>query len=1089
MIKLNLCWIIYFPLFINAQSFDTTKVSSELDSLINVSRSLTGQSKFDSALEVILNAEKICLATFGAESAEYGSVCFNHGRVFDFKGNFQDAEKWYLESKAIRERILGKEHPDYATSLNNLAYIYQELGDYSKAIDLNLEAKDIRERTIGKNHQHYASSLNNLAILYLKMGKPADAESYYLEAKDIIQKTHGKEHPEYANYLNNLGDLYSKMGRHEKAEAYFFESLKIKQNLYGKNHPAYAFTLKNLSNLYKQMGDFEKAKLYAIESVEINKEVVGVNHPEYARSVQTLGGIYLLMGKMEEAEIYLQQSLDLHEKLYGSMHAKTAGVLTDLAVCYKDLGNFEKAEAYYLQAITILEKALGKENISYVNTLNNLGVLYWTILNYKKAELLFLEVKAIRKKLLGSEHQDYAGIVNNLGGLYADMGQFDVAEPLLIESMEIKARILGEEHPSYTGSINNLGAFYFMIREVEKAESFAIKAVNMREKLFGKQSPEYLESLNLLAKLYEYQKKYSESSKLLEAYFALKQTSLSQSTSFLSEQELGYYSMIYQEKLDELSAYLYHRWSKMQQTENLSALVYDQMLFHKGFIMTSALRLNTLANHLGKSSQNYQQYKMFRLQLAREYTKPIAERSRINELEEKANTAEKQLAKEIDGYTKMKQAIHWNQIQGILQKNEAAIEFINFPYDDQDTKDHTQYAAILVKPELKTPVFIPLFEEKSLDSILRSKNVRRLEYVNELYSLTQRGVNPIGLKQSSLTELIYKPLESHLENVQKVYYSLSGLLHQINLDAIPISSTESWADRMKLVNLLSTRQLVINDYQDFTTRTATVYGGIYYDSDTTMQAVKEIKGSELKQTLSFHQSDVKSRGLHWNYLPGTEQEINSIQSILSKAGYKMDVYKAHQATEESFKNIGVKEKSPQIIHLATHGYFFEDQKENFSERFSKEDLLRQAKQPMLRSGLILSGGNTGWMGKELPDSKEDGILTAYEISQMNLSNTELVVLSACETGLGNIQGNEGVYGLQRAFKIAGAKYLIMSLWQVPDKQTSMLMITFYKKWLEAESSPTGEKKMSIPDAFHAAQKELRDLGFDPYQWAGFVLIE
>ena len=145
---------------------------------------------------------------------------------------------------------------------------------------------------------------------------------------------------------------------------------------------------------------------------------------------------------------------------------------------------------------------------------------------------------------------------------------------------------------------------------------------------------------------------------------------------------------------------------------------------------------------------------------------------------------------------------------------------------------------------------------------------------------------------------------------------------------------------------------------------------------------------------------------------------------------------------------------------------------------------------MIRSGILLSGANYAWKnGKPFHERMEDGILTAYEISQMNLSNTELVVLSACETGLGDIQGNEGVYGLQRAFKIAGAKYLIMSLWQVPDKQTSMLMTTFYRKWLEAEGPDKGRKKMSIPDAFHAAQKDLRDMGLDPYQWAGFVLVE
>lgn len=137
---------------------------------------------------------------------------------------------------------------------------------------------------------------------------------------------------------------------------------------------------------------------------------------------------------------------------------------------------------------------------------------------------------------------------------------------------------------------------------------------------------------------------------------------------------------------------------------------------------------------------------------------------------------------------------------------------------------------------------------------------------------------------------------------------------------------------------------------------------------------------------------------------------------------------------------------------------------------------------MLRSGLILAGGNHAWKtGKPVREGMEDGILTAYEISQMNLSNTELVVLSACETGLGDIQGNEGVYGLQRAFKIAGVKYLVMSLWQVDDKQTSRLMTLFYKKWLT--------EKMPVPEALRAAQNELRKRGFDPFYWAGFVVVE
>lgn len=137
---------------------------------------------------------------------------------------------------------------------------------------------------------------------------------------------------------------------------------------------------------------------------------------------------------------------------------------------------------------------------------------------------------------------------------------------------------------------------------------------------------------------------------------------------------------------------------------------------------------------------------------------------------------------------------------------------------------------------------------------------------------------------------------------------------------------------------------------------------------------------------------------------------------------------------------------------------------------------------MIRSGLILAGANYAWKhGRPYKEGMEDGILTAYEISQMNLSNTELVVLSACETGLGDLQGNEGVFGLQRAFKIAGVKYLIMSLWSVPDKQTAQFMISFYKNWIE--------KKLSIPDAFRTTQKQMRSQGLDPYHWAGFILVE
>jgi len=385
----------------------------------------------------------------------------------------------------------------------------------------------------------------------------------------------------------------------------------------------------------------------------------------------------------------------------------------------------------------------------------------------------------------------------------------------------------------------------------------------------------------------------------------------------------------------------------------------------------------------------------------------------------------------------------------------------------------------------KQPKFIPLFEEKSLDSLLNSKSERKADYVNSLYTLVDRGAVAVEAHKKSLYEILWKPLEKELTHVNTIYFSPSGLLHRLNLDAIPFSETETLADRYNLIELNSTRQLVIPTQIKNANNDAVLYGGIQYEQDSMFQSNEPLMASRSRGELSFSNVDTTLRGGSWNYLAGTEREVNAIEKIMQTSGVQTNLKKGYAATEDSFKNIGVDNSpSPRILHIATHGYFFNDPK-NTAEKSKvgsqAESVFKMSDHPMLRSGLIMSGGNVAWQGKPTLEGREDGVLTAYEISQMNLSNTELVVLSACETGLGDIQGNEGVYGLQRAFKIAGAKYLIMSLWQVPDKQTSLLMTTFYKKFLE--------EKMPIPDAFHAAQKELRDSGLEPYYWAGFVLVE
>ncbi|MBK9719403.1 MAG: CHAT domain-containing protein [Saprospiraceae bacterium] len=562
-------------------------------------------------------------------------------------------------------------------------------------------------------------------------------------------------------------------------------------------------------------------------------------------------------------------------------------------------------------------------------------------------------------------------------------------------------------------------------------------------------------------------------------------------TYFLSESELFKYTSTFNIDGDGLESYIFSRLNtgaivmKRNQLGILPALAYDHALFYKGFLLNAVARIITFTMFAPESNEISFQLKGYRRQLAFEYSKPILDRKGVTELEDKSNVIEKELARTVGGYREAIKQVNWHEVQQKLKTNEAAIEFVHYRYTNKKPTDSIMYSALIVKPESIEPIFISLFEEKSLDSLLNTKTERKADYVNNLYTLADRGARPIESPIRSLYEILWQPMEKELVGVKKIYYSPTGLLHRINLDAIARSSTKTLADQYQLIELNSTRELVIPSQVKIANNEAVLFGGIQYDQDSSLLNPEPLITSRSRGELSFKNVDSTLRGGSWNYLPGTEDEVNTIGTMMMASGLDVKTKKGYQATEESFKNIGANNSpSPKILHIASHGYFFPDPKSTSNIagfENQKEPVFKMSEHPMLRSGLILAGGNAAWQGKQTLEGREDGVLTAYEISQMNLSNTELVVLSACETGLGEIQGNEGVYGLQRAFKIAGAKYIIMSLWQVPDKQTSLLMTTFYKKWLK--------EKMTIPDAFQSAQKELRNAGLDPYQWAGFILCE
>lgn len=1078
---------LFFPFLLCAQTVDSAAIR-QVDSLIQISRTLTGQGDFQQALEINAEAEKIALEKLGWESAVYGSCCFNHGRVMYTNRNYPEAEKWFLKSIEIREKALGKQHLDYAQSLASLAFAYRYMGNYEKAIPLMLEATSIRENVQGKDTPLYARSLNSLATLYCEIDNYEKAEQLWIESTTIYEKVFGKEHLDYAQSLANLALVNSNIGSFEKAEKFMLEAKSIREKVLGKEHPVYAESVHNLALLYYRMGNFEKAAPLYLEARAIWGKTRGKEHPDYFMVSYNLASLYAEMGNFKEAEQLFIESKAIREKVLGNEHPEYAQSLNGLAILYVNIGQYEKAEQLFLEAKTIWGKNPGKESSRYATILNNLSAVYTKIGRFNEAESLNLESTAICEKIFGKEHPDYAINLHNLAGVYYKMGNYQKAESVYLESIAIEEKTLGKEHPDYARTLSELALLYYVMGNYEKAEPLMLESKSIQERILGKEHPDYAKTLNNLAALYLGMSQYDRAELFFLELTMVNQALIETSVQHLSESEITKYLNTFIRGQNQILTF-----AQMDRSKNIASACYDNTLFYKGFLLQAAGRIKQLALRDEGATEKFNRLKGYQRRLAAQYAQPIAERdsAQIAQLENQANDLEKDLTRTVAGYGEAIHQVKWQEVQAALQPEAAAVEFVSYRYYGKKETDSMMYAALVILPGTDQPQFIPLFEEKQLDSLLQTQGERKADYVNALYTMPERGLQPIGPSRKSLYELIWQPLEKELASVKTIYFSPSGLLHRLNFNAIPISAEETLADHYNLVRLNSTRQLVIPAKVEIAAQDAILYGGAQYDMDSTAIATaNKDYHSDLMATrgeLSFSYADSTNRSGAWSYLKWTDKEVDQIQITLTAAGFQTHMRKNYAASEESFKTIGREGPSPRILHLATHGFFFPDAaRRSFSEgspqAFNDQPVFKISDHPMIRSGLILAGGNYAWLtGKPIRPDMEDGIITAYEISQMNLSNTELVVLSACETGLGDIKGNEGVYGLQRAFKIAGAKYLIMSLWHVPDRQTMEFMNAFYKHWLEEE--------MSIPAAFKVTQLEMRDRFFDPYAWAGFVLVE
>jgi CHAT domain-containing protein/Tfp pilus assembly protein PilF len=1005
---------------------------------------------------------------------QYSNLLNDLGDLYYDQEKYLKAETLFKKSLSINKKTVGETHPEYLKSLTNLAILYFFQERYNKSELLFLKSLELNETYLEEeNNQDYTDLINIVVFSYTSQGKNLEAEKIHLRRVEILRKNEGEEHPNYLSSLNTLARFYIDQGKYEEAEYLLLNVLEKRKKILGENHGDYVTTLNDLAVLYDEEGKYELAEPIFLKVLESCKEIFGVKHNNYASVLNSLGQFYKTQGEYPKAEPLMLESSEIRKENSGEKSIDYSISLASLGGLYLSQGKYDEAEPLYLKSLEINKEILGEKHPYYAAALNNLALLYNDQGKFKEAENFYIKSLEIKKETLGETHPDYAVSLNNLAINLLNQGKYSEAEPLCLKALEIKKETLGETHADYASSLNTLAHLYNYQGKYSKAEFLFLNAIDIIDKTLGKNHPNYISSVNNLAELYRTMGLNEKASIYFEQFIKVQQKRVIDYTPILTEKELIAFINLKKEEL--YSPFSFLNDFPTQYPEICVGSFENELLLKNLSLRNQELLKKSIQKSGNKSIQD-------------KYLKLLRNKREINKLKELSMSEypdsfdalisateqlEKELVNESASFLNFKKAIltNLNDIKNKLKSNEVAIDLVSFIYYKKKLTDSIVYAAFVVGKDFKAPRFIPLFEQKQLEFLLAMNETQpdRIRIAKQYFD-------------KFISDLFLKPLEKELQGVTTIYLSPSGLGHQIDFAALPISESQTLGEKYKVHILSSPAEIVdykVSSLDKKSNIELLLYGGIDYDKSN---AKTEIKKEIIEVSDDLANLVTRSGIKNYGYLKGTDYEVEQIKLKGVENGFTSNIFNGREATEESIKKLDGR-VSPFVLHMATHGFFFPDPEKEYTADIlleqGKSKIYKTADDPMMRSGLLFAGANNYWRKPNENNNSDDGILTASEISNLDLSACKLVVLSACETGLGEINGSEGVFGLQRAFKMAGVKNIIMSLWKVPDAQTAELFDIFYGECF------TGK---SIHEAFQIAQSKMK-VKYSPYYWAGFVLLE
>lgn len=1039
-------------------------------------------------------AENITKHNYGVLSTQYLDILSGYGFLYDAYNQYllsaQNYEKGYTLSDSLHL-------PEYCLHFaREIADEYGKLRMNNEAIDWGTKTLAICESLYGKRHPYYSNDLSKLAIYYANAGDNKKAIELDTEALRLCKRIYGERHLNCAISLENLMHYSLNMEDYKNAIFYGQNALNTYKALSDENSPVCISIMKNVADCYFKMGDYKEAIRFGIEILEMDKNIYGESSFDYAVDLNNLALYNANWGRYTDAIRLAEKALNALEKTLGKEHPYYAGCLINLAAYISRLGNYSTSIRLGKEALEILKI----NTYAYFNTLSNLSTFIADSGNYSEAIQYVTEALNVCEKTLGDSCSNYALYLHNLSGYKYKVGHYEEAVRFTIKALDIRKKVLGKNHPEYAVSLRFLSNLKFHLGNYSDAIQLMKETLDIYKNKLGEKHPYYITALHDLAYYNSCVSNHTEATKLYAEVTTLYSDLILSTFADLTPYEQ---SMFWSKYYNYFNTELPQRAYALS-NDSLYASAYNGILLSKGLLLNAETEMKKLLQESGDTAvvTLYEQARTNRILLNKTLERPVNERYfNVDSLQRLIKRQEQELIQRSKTYGDFTHnlAINWQEVQKELDATDIAVEFLAFPTG----KDSVMYAALTLKQGAELPEMVPLFEEEQLKQIVPSN----------LYSTTD------------LYKLVWQPMEEKLKGVKNIYFAPSGELYNIAIESLPDTDSTLVSDRFNLYRLSSTRQLALVG-ENHEGNGARIYGGLKYDtgiSQLVKDNLKYKRDESLVSTRSFEDSFIAD-SLHLRSgaeeLPGTKIEAENIKRSLDRAHVKNELYTDTIGTEASFK--AMSGKRIKTLHIATHGFYWTEREAQQLKKLNFLQLDDNNRSPyvedkaLTRSGLLMSGANNALMGIEMPEEIDNGILTAKEIAGLDLRGLDLVVLSACQTGLGEITG-DGVFGLQRGFKKAGAQSLLMSLWKVDDQATQMLMTQFYANLIKGQSkyealreaqryvrdyeteetvivnevTPSQKRRMERQGITWEAQKEVRKIHpyAHPKYWAAFILLD